>query len=268
MNQDKDTFRGKLFVKFIKNYFKKPLKELKVLDVGCKYGAFSFELAKNFKEVIGIDVNKEALKETKAKAENIKNLKIKEESILKTSFKSNSFDLITMEGVLEWVGITNPDLKAIECQKKALKECKRILKKDGIVYVGIENRLCPYFWLQDPHGKLPLTVILPRFLSKPLYKMIKKSYYGQNILGYWGYKKLFNNIFNNPDIMIPLPHYKYLYEVSSFDNNELRKKIKKVSKIKNLRKTYRWALNGLKISSYLKLTKLFSPNFAIITRKK
>lgn len=267
MHVDKDTFRGKLFIKFIKKYLKN-LSKCKVLDVGCKYGAFTFELAKEFKKVVGIDINVEILDKIKNKLRYFKNVEIKEMNILNTEFQDNSFDLVILEGVLEWVGFSNNEKSPNECQIKALKECKRILKNYGILYVGIENRLFPYFWINDPHTHTPLTVILPHFFSNILYSIVKKRYYGIQIYNFWKYKKMFMKVFKNCEIMIPIPHYKYLYDVSTFNRHELRNKIDNLSKhTKNLRRSYQLILKILKLFSLIGLLKLFSPNFIILCKK-
>lgn len=269
VDQSWDTKRGELFINFIKPYFK-DIKKIDVLDVGCRRGAFTFPLAKHCKKVTGIDIAGTIMEDTKKRAKGIKNITIKTQSILKTEFKDNSFDLITMEGVLEWVGIANRNKTPIGCQIQALKECKRLLKPNGVLYVGIENMLFPYFWLRDPHGKLPLTVLLHRHIANPFFRLVKGkgSYYGINILTYWGYKKVFNKVFNNSNILLPIPHYKYLYDVSTFDRKEVSKKLKKSSKIKKLAKIYKLSALSLKFASFLGMAKLFAPNFIIISRKK
>ena len=267
MDVDKDTFRGRLFYKFIRKYIKNPSESI-VLDVGCSYGALTFELAKTFKKVIGIDVNEEALAINKENLKNIKNVVIQKMNILETDFNNNFFDLIIFEGVFEWVGLSNQKKSPKECQKQALREAKRILKKDGIIYIGIENRFFPYFWLVDPHAQTSLTVILPRFLSKFIYQRIKNKYYGLRIYSYWGYAKLLREQFISYQIMVPIPNYKYLYEISRFDRREIKNKVRKVKKIPNLRKTYKYKLLGIKIISSLFLTKLLVPSFVILSKKK
>lgn len=265
--QNKDYHRGELFISFIQSKFK-DLGKIDVLDIGCKYGIMSVPLSKKCKSVIGIDLDKKALEYTKEKAEGVDNLQIKELNFLKNKFKDNSFDLIIMEGVFEWIAKGSKNKSPIEWQKYALKECKRLLKPNGVIYVGIENKYCPNFWIKDPHGSLPLTVLLPNFLSAIAYKLIRNRSYRVNILGYSGYKKLFKDVFGNVDIKIPLPHYKHLYETSSFNKKELLSKIKKVSRIKNHPKTYRQILQGLKLVAKIGLTKVFAPNFIITSRKK
>lgn len=224
-------------------------------------------MAKEFERVVGIDINVRFLEKIKIKTRYFKNIEIKEMNILNTSFDDKSFDLILFEGVLEWVGRSNRKKSPKECQIQAIKECKRLLRDNGLLYVGIENKLFPYFWLNDPHTHTPLTVILPRSLSKTLYSLLKNNYYGIQLYNYWGYIKIFKIIFGNCKIMLPIPHYKYLYELSLFKGKELRKKVRKVSKIKNFRKSYKLILITLKVISLIGLLKLFAPNFIILCRK-
>ncbi|MHA1335587.1 MAG: methyltransferase domain-containing protein [Promethearchaeota archaeon] len=268
MNINYDTFRGKLFVQFIRRYFR-DTSSIIALDVGCRYGAFLVEMAKSFKKVIGIDIDEGALEIIKKKIEKFDNVIIKKESILKTDFPDNTFDLITLEGVLEWVGLGDPSISPKECQIQALYECKRILKPNGILYCGIENKLFPAYWFRDPHSHLPLTVILPRRLAQYYYERKTKTgfkYYGQNILSYWGYAKMFSKVFGSCDIKIPLPNYKYLYYISSLNSKELMKKAKKTLSIKNLRKTYKATTLAVLALSLLGL-KYFANNFVILCKK-
>ncbi len=262
-----DTYRGRLFVNYIQPYFK-DVSKIKALDVGCRYGAFTFEMAKAFNFVVGIDIDTGAINKIKDKAHNYNNLEITEGNILKTEFKDESFDLVVLEGVLEWVGLSNPKISPTECQLQTLRECRRILKDKGMLFCGIENKLFPLYWLRDPHSHLPLTAILPRFLSKKLYALLRnRKYYGQQILSYWGYSKMFHKVYGNCSIMIPVPIYKYLYDISSFRAKELREKSKKVLRIKLPRKTYIIFALSLRVLSLLHLTKL-ACNFIIISKRK
>jgi len=266
IDKSEDTFRGELFKDYLYEFFN-DFSNLRVLDVGCRDGAFTIPLAEECKEVIGIDVDMAFVEKTKKKASKYKNITIEFGNILQTKYSNNYFDLVILEGVLEWVGNSNPYISPVECQKMALRECKRILKPDGILYIGIENRLCPAFWLRDPHTKTPLTVILPHFLSKPLYRLLRGKYYGMSLMSYWGYQGLLKPIFENGKIVIPIPHYKYLYSVSTFNNAQLAGSINLVSDIPHAKKTYGDWLRGLKWANRLHITKFILPNFVIICKK-
>ncbi|MFX0175353.1 MAG: methyltransferase domain-containing protein [Candidatus Hodarchaeota archaeon] len=262
----KDKLRGKLFCKFIDKYLTNS-SELVVLDAGCRYGAFIFELSKKFKFVYGIDISANVLAKLMKETKSVSNIEIKEESILKTNFKENSFDLVILEGVLEWVGLSNSQIPARKSQEIALKECKRILKKNGILFVGIENKMFPYHWFVDPHGYTPFTAILPKKLSIFLYKHLGKGYYGQNIFSFWGYHTLFNRIFKNCEILVPIPNYKYIYSSSQFNNRKLREKIKKIKNLNFLDLKNKILTNLLYIGTFFSLSKILCKDFIIICKK-
>ena len=94
----------------------------KILDVG-------FSLAPNFYlkgDVTGVDIVL-----TPNKPKNYKKI-IKADVMKKLPFKDETFDTIILSGILEH--LENPI--------KALKECNRILKKNGLLLIEVPN---PYF---------------------------------------------------------------------------------------------------------------------------
>jgi ubiquinone/menaquinone biosynthesis C-methylase UbiE len=114
-----------------KNY----LKNKKCLDAGCGssfHGSLNlFKMGAN--EVVALDLNKTIFTHQK-KIEKIipkdKKLTIKVGSVLKLPFKNNSFDFVLCQGVMHHT--TNPE--------KAVKECFRVLKKNGFAYFQICGR--------------------------------------------------------------------------------------------------------------------------------
>lgn len=98
----------------------------KVLDVGCAYGFFLKLCEDNYK-CYGIDYDRKAIeaakKFTKAK------LRIRNAN-KKLPFKDDFFDAIVMFDVLEH----------LKNYRSALKECKRVLKKDGWLFIIVPNR--------------------------------------------------------------------------------------------------------------------------------
>jgi hypothetical protein len=137
------------------------------------------------------------------------------------------------------------------------------------LYIGIENRLCPYFWVRPPHSGVRLAPLLPKRFSQPLHRALTGEYYGEHILSYRGYERLLGEVFPTVGIGLPIPHYKYLYEVSGFDPKALRSAIRRVrSELddRELPSTYRRAMAGLYAGSYLGVNKLFAPNFVILCR--
>ncbi len=120
--------KAKHIIDKIKHY--KPLKNSKVLDIGCGVGGIAHSFWLEGSKVTGIDLNPEDIKTTKSfcgkakidfYAMNAANLK----------FPDNTFDICILSSMLEHVD--NP--------KIVLKECFRVLKKGGILYVDFP----PYY---------------------------------------------------------------------------------------------------------------------------
>ncbi len=97
-----------------------------VLDVGCGEGRFTKLLAKNAKEVIGIDVNESELKAAKKNTADLKNVKFFHENCLKMHFSDSFFDYVFA-----------PDLIANLADKKvsAIKEMARVAKTGAKVFI-------------------------------------------------------------------------------------------------------------------------------------
>ncbi|MEM2073782.1 MAG: class I SAM-dependent methyltransferase, partial [Nitrososphaeria archaeon] len=114
----------------------------RVLDFGCGWGTLLIPLAKIFDKVIGIDICRERLEfaSIRAKEEGIQNIIfVQSGTNLSLPFENNAFDLVILNGVLEWIPESfseNPR----EVQKIFLKEIRRILSPNGELYIGIENR--------------------------------------------------------------------------------------------------------------------------------
>lgn len=112
---------SKRFKKFLDQYQNK---RGKVLDIGCSYGFFLEEAKAKGWDTYGIEIASVTAKESKKRGLNILNCNLK-----KAKFQKNFFDLITLWDVLEH--LKNP--------LKVLRECKRILKKDGVLFIQSPN---------------------------------------------------------------------------------------------------------------------------------
>mgnify|MGYP002877327035 FL=1 len=149
------------------NYIKSKITKTNLhLDIGCGPGTFLGILKK---KSIGIDVAQNQIKYAKEKYANkkIKFLTYKN----KLPIKSNSIESISMIELIEH--IDNKDLKYL------LKECRRVLKKDGKIYLSTPNYLS--LW---PLLEFFLNIISPvnykhehinKFNKKRLKKIMVKS---------------------------------------------------------------------------------------------
>ena len=108
----------------------KPVKNKKILDIGCGTGRNSIKLAKKGANVTGIDFSKNMLEIAKKKAKMV-NLKIsfKIGRVTNLPFSNNSFDKVTC----------NLTLSHVKNLNKALKEMKRVVKKNGIIVISDLN---------------------------------------------------------------------------------------------------------------------------------
>jgi len=111
--------RTKIF--FIKPDIRR--KSLKILDLGCGTGFLTCHLEKLYTDswVVGLDPRKSYLKEAKRKLNGI----IVEGNGLCLPFREESFDIVCLYDVIHHIKI----------RKKFFKEVKKILKKDGYLFI-------------------------------------------------------------------------------------------------------------------------------------
>jgi 2-polyprenyl-3-methyl-5-hydroxy-6-metoxy-1,4-benzoquinol methylase len=100
--------------------------DVKILDIGCGRGTLRKYLS--FKNIYGVDISKEALKEAKKVYLNTVQVDLDKKPI---PFKDNSFDIVVCLGVIEH--IFNP--------LRLLQECHRALKKNGTLFLLAPNIL-------------------------------------------------------------------------------------------------------------------------------
>lgn len=164
-------------VKLLEHYYGKgKLLDLTLLDVGASTGIIDNELANHFKSVIGIDIDKDAIKFAQ-KNFGKQNLTFKVDDAMNLSFKNNSFDVIICAQVYEHV----PN------DQKLINEIYRVLKPDGICYFAALNK----FWPWEPHYNLPFLSWLPKNLGNYYVKMLgKASRYHETLRSYWSLREL------------------------------------------------------------------------------
>jgi len=158
------------------DYFDVPLKELQVLDVGASTGIIDNHLAEYFHSVLGIDIDKEAIKYAR-KTFQKDNLSFREGDALSTNLSNESVDVVICSQVYEHV----PDAYAM------MDEIFRVLRPGGICYFAAGNRL---MW-NEPHYNLPLLSAIPRPLAHLYIRMTGKAYHYHELhFSYWGLRKL------------------------------------------------------------------------------
>lgn len=139
-----------IFEEILKN------KPKKILDAGCGRGFYSHALSflPFIKEISAVDINADYLKIAKKNTKD-KKVKFYKSSIYSLPFPNNYFDCIICSEVLEH----------LSDEKKALKELKRVLNKNGIILITVPNEKFPFLW--DP-----INWVLMRFFNTHISKDI------------------------------------------------------------------------------------------------
>ena len=107
-----------------------PLKNLRILDIGCGGGLLSEPMCRLGAEVVGIDASSKNISVAKLHAKK-NNLKIKYFNTSPEHFKSpNKFDVILNMEIIEHVENVN----------YFLMSCAKLLKKDGIMFIATLNK--------------------------------------------------------------------------------------------------------------------------------
>ncbi len=81
-------------------------------------------------------------------------------------FKIYSFDLIILQDVIEHV----------EDKDSLVNELKRILKKNGLIYISTPNRFSIFNFISDPHWGIPFLSLFKRHsIKKYFLRFIRKD---------------------------------------------------------------------------------------------
>jgi ubiquinone/menaquinone biosynthesis C-methylase UbiE/DNA-directed RNA polymerase subunit RPC12/RpoP len=200
------------------------------LDIGCGYGAITHSLALSVKEVHAIEAIPERIEFTQERLlqEGISNVSLLQASATALPFFENSFDLIVANGILEWVGEWDLEGSPRAAQLRFLSTLLRLLKSNGALVIGIENRFgMPLLRGGMDHSGLPYTSLVPRWLATrmlqraqgPHFRMTLNSRREYRTYTYTcrGYRKLlrqagFNDVsvywahpgYNRPHRLIPI----------------------------------------------------------------
>lgn len=249
----------------------------RALDLGSGFGTIPQALSELFDEVYSIENIKERVEfQSIIKSqENLNNWQIIKGDIRSLPFPDNYFDFVSVNGVLEWIGISDPKKNPRVSQLEFLSEIKRVLKPDGICYVGIENRIGrQYFRGAKDHSGLPFTSLVPRFVANIICNVKQKGGLffhdeqktGSGYLTYTyslsGYKKLLSDVgISNTRIF----HTSFSYNQAYAGLDDVN-----VKHVHKNREFISKNLTQFKYSYFPILSKIFSqfsPNFLIYFRK-
>jgi len=257
------------------------------VDIGSGLGSLSFKLAGFFDDVYSVDGVADRLKfqVIRAREEGIHNIHFIRSPLLELPFEDASVDLVVVNGVLEWVGLSEFSKKPDELQRQFLKEIARILKPEGVVYIGIENRFgAQYIYGSKDHSNLPYTSLMPRWLASAVMRYLahrqrkETNYYfsgferGYRTYTYsiWGYEKIFKAAgLMHVDANWTWPSYSFPKFSGPLDGDSLRYLLSFFSD----RAEKRWMRMLFNLLSRLPgkvmklLNRLFMPDFLFIASK-
>lgn len=149
---------------------------LSLLDVGCSTGFVADLAGDSFQRVVGIDIDERAVAHARARFERTGVSFLVGDS-LRTSFESESFDVVTCSQIYEHV--PSPE--------RLLSEIYRVLKPGGACYFAAGNRLV----LIEPHYRLPLLSLFPKPIAHRYLRLAGRGeHYYENHLYCGGLRRL------------------------------------------------------------------------------
>lgn len=193
-------------------------KDFTVLDAGAGMGRISIPLSRVVGRVVALDQSflRAKFLKLRAEKEGINNIEVCVGDLFDAHFPEGSFDVIVMNGLLEWIGATDRFDNPREAQLESLRLCKKLLKEGGYLYIGIENRFAASYLRGIDHSGMRFTSYMPRFIANAYTKIRKGRKYDTYTYTKRGYEKLLHEAgltnstfylpypgYNNPRIMIP-----------------------------------------------------------------
>jgi hypothetical protein len=267
-----------------------------VVDVGCMWGALTIPAAKAAGRVIAIDKTAQSLAflKERLREEELSNVELICADINNTDYIEGSVDKFIVNGVLEWVpepadvSVTDYYMKKRrkgiplagmmsrpkglisprQMQKGFLKKLCQGLKKNGMLYLGIENRFDAAFFLgaRDPHTGLRFVNILPRALQEFYSLIVRAEPYRTWIYSQKGIRRLLRESgFIDIEIYYAFPDYRIPELILSEKGYANFKPVRYLRKSSFIKKVFWYALEY--ICYQLLRLKSLSPSFIIIARK-
>lgn len=181
---DSSRINGNLFeriffhkkIKFISSVL--DYKNKTVLDLGCATGICTFDIGKNSKKTIGMDISFWAIKKARYKNKKQgKNIKFLTGDAEKLPFKDNTFDIIVNTALLQY--FRNP--------KKIIDEMERVLKPGGYTLIEVPHK----FGIYNLKSLIKLITSKKDFSHEPINRCYSKKEF-KNIFSKFKIVKIYN----------------------------------------------------------------------------
>jgi len=187
----------------------------------------------------------------------------------KLPFRDGTFTAVILNGLLEWIGSEPSSESPSAFQVRLLREVRRILKPDGCVYLGIENRFGAMYWLgqPDPHAQIPFVSVLPRQAANFFSYILRGKPYRNYTYSCNGLKRLFREAgFGKLEFYMPLPAYGDPQVMIPLAMGPcLRYWIRNIMLPR--RRVHRVYAAGLVLLSLLGIHAFFVPDFSVVARQ-
>ena len=194
-----------------------------VLELGSGWGSVSECLARTYQTVTALELTLERAQFSAVRfaQEGLNNVTVLHGGgDLALPFPDENFDLVVLNGVLEWLPDSNRGHPR-EIQVKYLAECYRVLRPGGVVYIGIENRWGYPYWLgkREEHAHLRFVSLLPRWLANIYSLVFRGRGYATWTYSLAGYEKLLNEVgMHLARVLFPVPDYRWIQSVVPLDD--------------------------------------------------
>lgn len=147
------------------------------LDIGSGWGTLSRALTQFYRTVWSLEIMRERLEFQAAfkKHEGLEGLKLMRGSAIALPFPDRTFNLVVANGIIQWIGLADPTRPVEELQLQFLRECRRVLRPGGTLFLGCENRYGLFNWLgAKDHSGLPYTSLMPRWMADRVVRRYRK----------------------------------------------------------------------------------------------
>ena len=241
-------------------------------DIGSGWGALTFYLARWYDQVYSLEKNDKRIKfqVRKNKDKKCDSVYFVKADMRHLPFNQKQFDLVCLNGVFEWTGSSNSHQNIKKLQLKLLKDIYAVLREEGCLYIGIENRFgFQYIMGARNHGELPFTSLLPGVIASLLMRILEGRKHVIYIYSLPEYKKFLRKAgFSHIEFYWVFPSYRYPFYSGEIRNPKsfkfyleiIRKKAKRKKLIEMLSILPDWLI---RILLYW-----FSPHFLIFAWKK
>jgi SAM-dependent methyltransferase len=199
--------------------------EGRALEIGAGGGAVSAVLASYCRQVVALDLDELAVRFMRHRfaQDGRENVHVVRADALRLPFAPGSFDLISLNGVLEWLPKAAPGVPPRQVQQEFLRQCAGILAPGGRICIGIENRWhFNYLRGRTPHGEVRFAPVLPRRLADWVSRRVRGAPYDTPIYSSRGLERLLRAAgFSRSAVYAALPTYDNPILVAPIESSDI-----------------------------------------------